>query len=278
MPLSLHAKCLLGLVITAILWSCGGVIIKNVQTPPLLTAAVRALFAALTLAVIHRKDLGLRMPGKEQLLGATALALHCLAFVTATKLTTAANAILLQYTAPVWVAVFAPLFLREQTRRQDCIFIAVIFAGMGLFFIDSLGAGSLPGTAAGVCSGMTYAALILFLRHAQPEDKGVSMVYGNALLCLAGLFLGGFALPSAHDILLLALAGVFQIGVPYYLFGLASRGVTALEMVLVTALEPILNPVWVFLSIGEQPGFWTVAGGCAVLGAVIIWSLPRHRL
>jgi drug/metabolite transporter (DMT)-like permease len=170
------------------------------------------------------------------------------------------------------------LFLHEQTRRRDWVFIAVIFAGMGLFFIDSLSAGSLSGTAAGVCAGITYAALILFLRHAKPEDKGVSMVYGNALLCLAGFSLGGFALPSAHDILLLALAGVFQIGAPYYLFGLASRGVNALEMVLVTTLEPILNPVWVFLSIGERPGLWTIAGGCAVLGAVVIWSLPRHRI
>jgi drug/metabolite transporter (DMT)-like permease len=278
MLLSLHAKCLLGLVITAILWSCGGVIIKNVQAPPLIAAAIRALFAALTLAVIHRKNLGSCMPGKAQLLGAAALGLHCLAFVTATKLTTAANAILLQYTAPVWVAIFAPLFLHEQTRRRDWVFIAVIFAGMGLFLIDSLSAGSLPGTAAAVCAGITYAALILFLRHAKAEDKGVSMVYGNALLFLAGFSLAGFALPSAHDIFLLALAGVFQIGVPYYLFGLASRGVTALEMVLVTTLEPILNPVWVFLSIGELPGLWSIAGGCAVLGAVVVWSLPRHRI
>jgi drug/metabolite transporter (DMT)-like permease len=277
MLLSLHAKCLLGLIITAVLWSSGGVIIKNIEAPPLLAASVRAFFACLTLAVIHRRELGLRLPDRKQLPGAVALAMVCLCFVTGTKLTTAANTILLQYTAPVWVALFAPLLLHEPTRRQDWIFIAVIFCGMGLFFIDSLSNGNLPGTAAALGSGISYAALILILRSAKPADKGLSMVYGNLLLFLAGFSLSGFALPSGRDILLLLLAGVFQIGLAYYLFGLASRGVTALEMVLVTSLEPVLNPIWVFIGIGEIPGFLTISGGCIVLGAVIIWSLPRNR-
>jgi drug/metabolite transporter (DMT)-like permease len=278
MPFSLHAKCLLALVATAILWSSGGLIIKNVEAPPLLTASVRAFFAGLTLALMHKKDLGLRLPSKEQTLGALALAMLCLCFVTATKLTTAANAILLQYTAPVWVAIFAPLFLHEQTRRKDWIFIVIIFFGMGLFFIDSLSSGSLTGTLFAIGAGASYAALIMILRHEKPSDKGVSMVYGNLLLCVVGLSVYAFALPSWHDILLLALAGVFQIGLAYFLFSWASQGVTALEMVLVTTLEPILNPIWVFLGIGEQPGVWTVAGGCVVLLTVTLWSLPRHRL
>jgi drug/metabolite transporter (DMT)-like permease len=275
--LSLHTKCLLGLIVTAVLWSAGGIIIKNVEAPPLLAAAVRAFFAGLTLAAIHRRDLGPRLPSREQLLGAAALALLCLCFITGTKLTTAANTILLQYTAPVWVALFAPLLLHEPTRRQDWIFMAVIFFGMGLFFIDSLSSGSLLGSAAAFGGGICYAVLILILRHEKPADKGLSMLYGNVLLFVAGFTLSGFALPSGRDILLLLIAGVFQIGLAYYLFGLASRGVTALEMALVTTLEPVLNPIWVFIGIGETPGVWTVAGGAVVLGAVLIWSLPRNR-
>ncbi|MDR2825206.1 MAG: DMT family transporter, partial [Deltaproteobacteria bacterium] len=259
MQISLHTKCLFGLMATAILWSSGGLIIKNVEAPPLLAAALRAFFAGITLALMHRRDLHLRLPGKEQCLGAVALALVCLSFVLATKMTTAANAVLLQYTAPVWVAIFAPLFLHEQTRRQDWIFIAVIFFGMGLFFIDSLSSGSLPGAIIAIGGGVCYAVFVLILRHEKQADKGVSMVYGNFLLFAVGFSLCGFSLPSGHDILLLALAGIAQIGLAYYLFGLASGGVSALEMVLVTTLEPILNPIWVFLGIGEQPSFWTIA-------------------
>jgi drug/metabolite transporter (DMT)-like permease len=124
---------------------------------------------------------------------------------------------------------------------------------------------------------MAYAGLAMFLRREPEERRAVSIIYGNLLLCLLGLLVWRPPWPSAPDLLLLALAGVIQLGLPYYLFTLASRGVTALEMVLVTALEPILNPLWVFLGLGERPALWSLVGGVVVLLSITLWSVLKAR-
>jgi drug/metabolite transporter (DMT)-like permease len=274
-----RGKCLFFLAATAVLWSTAGVIIKTVAWNPAAIVSFRSLWAGLTLVLLlrFRGILDLSWPDRTQWGGALALALLSFCFVGATRLTTAANAILMQYTAPVWVALLAPLVLREKTSRRDWLFIGLTFGGLALFFLDSLTLQGLQGMGLGALSGVFFAGLVLFMRRGRGAPPMKILIYGNFLALLGGLYYWGPPWPSAGDMGLVALAGVFQFGLSYYLYSLASQGVSSLEMVLVTAIEPILNPVWVFLILGEKPGGWALAGGAVVLVTVTGWSVLKSR-
>lgn len=250
-------------------------IIKSVEWNPGAIAAARSLAAILTIAVLARKELDFSPPARLEWLGAFFLAFLSLSFVTATKLTTAANAILIQYTAPVWVAIAAPLLLRERTSGRDWFFIGLVFFGMTLFFKDSLSAEGKWGIASAIASSLFFAGVALVLRIARDGRPMKIMLYGNFLLILTGLWFWRPPWPSAGDWALMALAGVVQFGLPYYLYTLASRGASSLELVLITTLEPILNPVWVFMLLGEKPGLWSIIGGTVVLLTVTVWSILK---
>lgn len=270
--MSQRARSLGYLALSALLWSGAGLLIKSVDWDALSIASTRSLFAALALLVLtvsRSRSLLPRLPTRPEAAAALFLALLSISFVAANKLTNAATAILLQYTAPVWVAMLAPLLLRERTNGLDWLFIALTFGGMGLFFLDSLSVRGLAGIGAAMFSGLCYAGLAIALRRG---GAGLGMLYGNILLCLSGLFVWGPPWPPARDIALLALAGVFMFALPYHLFSLAGRGASALEMVLVTSLEPVLNPIWVFLVLGERPGPWALIGGAAVFACITLWS------
>ncbi|MDR0882299.1 MAG: DMT family transporter [Candidatus Adiutrix sp.] len=272
-----RTKCLILLVITATLWSMAGVIIKSVTWSAPAIASFRSLGAALTIAFLARKTLDYRRPDRGQWLTAILLALVSITFVWANKLTTAANAILLQYTAPVWVALAAPLILRERTSGRDWLFILVALGGMGLFFKDALSPEGLGGILLAIMSGLIFAGLALSLRwnRGRGGQPLKSMVLGNLLLAGLGLFCWRPPWPSPGEFGLLIIAGAFQFGLPYYLYALASAGVSSLELVLVTALEPIMNPIWVFLVVGERPGGWSIIGGAVVLATITVWSLLK---
>ncbi|MDR2504304.1 MAG: DMT family transporter [Deltaproteobacteria bacterium] len=273
-----RARSLILLAAAAMLWSTSGLIIKSVDWTPLGMASMRSAFAIPILLFFNRGRLVPPcLPSPAQVVGALCLAMVSASFIAANKLTTAANAILLQYSAPVWVALAAPLFLRERTRAGDWFFISLTFGGMSLFFMDALSMEGLMGNLLAVVSGVFYAGLSMALRCESGDEKGMSMLYGNILLALTGAIFWRPPWPSAQDVLLLALAGFFQFGLPYYLFSLASRGATALEMVLLTTLEPVLNPIWVFVGLGETPGAHALLGGAVVLGSVILWSVLKSR-
>lgn len=270
-----RSQCFILLLVTAALWSTGGVIIKSVDWNPGAIAAGRSLAAGLTIAFLARKQVDFSPPSRMEWAGAFCLAFLSLTFVVATKLTTAANAILIQYTAPVWVAIAAPLLLRERTGGRDWFFIALIFFGMTLFFKDSLSSEGKWGIVSAIISSFFFAALALMLRVARDGKPMKITIYGNVLLMATAVFFWRPPWPSLGDWGLMALAGVVQFGIPYYLYTLASQGVSSLEMVLITTLEPILNPVWVFLLLGEKPGMWSLVGGAVVLVTVTVWSILK---
>ena len=266
------------LVCTALLWSGNGVVIKGVEGPVFALASVRASFAVLAIGLLGRKNLARRFPGRDAWLCAALTALNSIAFIAATKLTTAANAIVLQYTSPAWVALLAPWLIGEKTERADWIFIAVIFSGMGLFFLDSLTLSGILGIALGMSCGLIMAFLTMLLRQAEMSDKVSGVLGGNLLLCaLFPLAWGEFSF-TGQDIAALALAGTCFLGLPWFLYSLASKHLTALEMVLITTLEPVCNPIWVYFIIGEKPGAWALAGGFVVLAGIVARSaLPALR-
>jgi drug/metabolite transporter (DMT)-like permease len=201
-----------------------------------------------------------------------------IAFCTATKLTTAANAILLQYTAPVWIALFGAWLLGERATRYDWITIAVVLCGMGLFFAEGLEAAHLAGNLIAVLSGVCFAGMTIALRGQKDGSPVESIILGNALAFLIGLpWIARAPALSAAGWLSLGTLGLFQLGASYWFYARAIKHVTALEAVLIPVIEPILNPVWVLLAVGERPAALSLVGGAIVLAAVTLRALHSIR-
>ena len=267
------------LVITAVLWSSGGLLIKAIDWHPLAIAGFRSAIAAIVIRLAFR---GQRLTfDRPQLIGAAGYAGTVMLFVAATKLTTAANAILLQYTAPVFVALLAAWFLGEKPRPADWLTIGVVFAGMVLFFQDKMSAGGLWGNMLALCSGFTMAVMGVAMRYQKNGSPFGSVLLGNIVTVACGLPFMTAPLPDLTGWAALVTLGCFQLGLSYVLYSIAVKHVTALEAILITTIEPILNPVWVFLLLGERPGPWSLAGGFIIIIAIVgryLWPGLKARL
>jgi len=269
MPSTDHRRAVGLLIAAAFCWSLGGLLIKAIAWPPLAVAGGRGLIAALFLVAVSR---GLRFHfSRPQVLGALAYAGCTVTFCMATKFTTAANAILLQYTAPVWIALFGAWLLGERATRADWFTIVAVLGGMGLFFADNLALTGHLGNALGILSGVCFAGMTIALRHQKDGSPVESIILGNLLAFVIGLpwIIGAPALsPTGWAALLLL--GAVQLGVSYWLYARAIRHVTALEAVLIPVIEPLLNPLWVLLALGERPSLQALAGGAIVLAAITL--------
>lgn len=271
-----RAKAILFLVIASVLWSTGGMLIKLVDWNPVAIAGTRSGIAALVMLAFIKKPKFTK--SKTQIAGAAFYMMMVIIFVTANKLTTAANAILLQYTAPIWVAVLGTWVLKEKTLRVDWLAIFAVMSGMVLFFIGDLGGGALVGNLLSIVSGLFLALTVIFLRLQKDGSQIEMTLLGNIMTFLVSI---PFILQSAPDlksILGILLLGVFQLGISYILFSLAVQHVSALEAILIPVIEPILNPVWVFLATGERPGALALLGGLIVVLAVTLRSFYISRL
>ena len=250
----------------ALLWSTGGIGIKALADPALKVAFFRSGFAALTLLLLLRPRLPRWTPAFAAALVSYAACLTT--FVVATKWTTAANAIFLQYSGVVWVLLFSPVFLREPFRRRDAAAIAVALGGMALFFVGKFRAGG-AGDAMALLSGVFFAGLVLALRSERDSGAEAAVTWGNVLACAALFpFVAGDLALTARSAAILLFLGVFQLAGAYVLFVRGLRHVTATQASLLGMLEPIANPVWVFLFLGERPGIYALAGGAVVLAAI----------
>ena len=264
------------LVLAALLWSTGGVLIKSVELGGAAIASWRSLFAAVFLLFVTRR---LRFP-RDPLhwLGALAYALNINCLVLATTLTTAANAIFLQYSAPLYVALLSPWLLQEKLRRRDLPLLLLALGGLVLLFRDQLGPGALSGNLLGVAAGISFAFTILLLRRQRDADPLAIVLWGNLLASLLAAPWMFAAWPTSTDLLYLVLLGVVQLGIAYWLYVAAIRHTPALRAVLIATLEPVCNPIWVALILGEVPGWagWT-GGAIVVLAVVIQASGVSHR-
>lgn len=270
------------LVGCAVLWSTGGFLIKSVNMQPLAISGARSLIAAVFLVLVRGKP---RFSSKPVFTGAAlAYAGTLTAFVLATRLTTAADAVLLQYTAPVFVLVFGYLFLRERVTRVDALVTFLVIAGLVIFFLESLGKSTALstaplGNALGVLSGVFFALQAVLLRRSSNEGLSTEsvIVFGNLICTLIALPVLLQSRPTLLDLVWLLLAGVFQVGLSYVLYMKVLPHVTSLELILVPVIEPILNPVMVFFLRGEKPGLTTILGGIFILSVVTLWCLYRAR-
>lgn len=263
MPARKGALLVLG---AALLWSTGGIGVKALSDAPLKVAFFRSFFAAVALLLLLRPRLPRWTP-------AFAAALVCYAaclttFVVATKWTTAANAIFLQYSGVVWVLLLSPVVLREPFRKRDAVAIAFALAGMTLFFVGKFHAGG-AGDGMAILSGVLFAGLVLALRSERDAGAEAAVTYGNVLACAAILpFVAHDLSLSPRSAAILVFLGFVQIAGAYVLFVRGLRLITATQASLFGMLEPIANPVWVFLFLGERPGLPALAGGAIVLAAI----------
>ncbi|HEX7958042.1 MAG TPA: EamA family transporter [Pyrinomonadaceae bacterium] len=264
----------------ALLWSTGSLFIKSTPLGAFELSFGRSLLAAVTVAVLTRRE-GFRLNALTAVSSVLYAALLLL-FVVANKLTTAANAIFLQYTAPVYVLLLEPWLFRERFRRADVLVVAACVGGMSLFFVGQLRPQDVAGNLTALASGLCFALFLLSLRHprAARVNRASSVIYGNLLLCLVTLpaFARVAGELTAKDVLIVVYLGVVQIGLAYTLFTLGmARGVRSLDAGVVGYIEPMLNPVWVFLFLGERPAPWAIVGGCVIIAAVLAHTVALAR-
>ena len=268
-----RTQAILYLILTAILWSFGGLLIKIVTWNPIAIAGMRSAIASIFILIYLRHP---RLTwSRNQILGALFYSATVILFVYATKKTTAANAILLQYSAPIYVALLGNRILGEKTSRLDWMIIFTVIGGMMLFFLDQFQIGNVLGNLLAIMSGITFALLTIYLRSQKDASPLESVLMGNILTALIALPFMFTSAPSKTSWLGLILLGTFQIGLAYILYSIAIKQVTALEGSLIPIIEPILNPVWVFLVLGETPSKWALVGGSIIIAAMILrYLLP----
>ena len=256
------------LVVTAIMWSLGGILVKSVNAHPLAISGTRSAISCLIILLYVKKPkFNWSFP---QIAAGVAYASMVICFVAGTKLTTAANAILLQYTAPIFVALLSTWILKEKPKAIDWVTIAVVIGGMVLFFLESLNAKGLAGNILALLSGVSYALFTVLMRLQKNGSTIESVILGNAITAIIGMPFLFTAVPDTKGWLFLVILGVVQLGIPYILFSKAIKDATALEASLITMIEPILNPIWVILIIGEIPGILSIIGGIIVIATVTI--------
>jgi drug/metabolite transporter (DMT)-like permease len=267
------------MVVTAVLlWSTAGLLFKMTTITAYEANLGRCLLAAITIAILTR--LKAFKADRFTIVSALFYVGALSFFAVANKMTTAANAIFLQYTAPVYILILSPLVLRERFKMSDLFIVIACLGGMSLFFLDQTETTTVAaetqrlGNLMALLSGVSLGVYILLLRHPRSLGKNpsASVLYGNLISIFVML---PFVLdnPTAswtdNDFIAVAALGVIQIGLAYFLFtqGVA-RGVRSLNASIIGFLEPLLNPIWVFLFIGEVPTRWALAGGAVIIVAI----------
>lgn len=264
-----HRRGLLAVIASALLWSTGGIFIKLISLNAFQLSSLRSLFAALVFLILFRKKL-LEVNGLT-FLNSLFYAAILILFVIATKMTTAANAIFLQYTAPIYVLFLEPLINKTKYQLVNIVTIVFCFIGMILFFIGELSPGYLEGNIIALLSGIAFAAFLIGMRKNRPEYQFSSIFYGNViitLVCLPSMF--SVKAISISDFGMIAFLGIFQIGFAYAIFSYGLKRVYAIEASLISMIEPVLNPVWVFIWYGEVPALLAITGGIIIITAISV--------
>ncbi len=264
-----HRAAIAALVSVGVLWSSAGVLIKLVPWPPLAIWSVRSAIAALAITLVARPRLS--DTTRHELAAAAALAATTALFIAANKHTTAANAILIQYSAPAWVAVLGALLLGERAGAKDWLAIAATLAGVTLFFFDRLTLEHTTGNVLALVAGVAFAAHAVLVRRVAllGQSTARAIWLGHLMAAVGGapfVMSAGELAPSGVGALVAL--GVLQQAAPGLAYAWAMRRVSALEGMLIPTIEPILSPVWVWLVFSERPGRWALAGGLLVVGAI----------
>jgi drug/metabolite transporter (DMT)-like permease len=269
------------MAICALLWSLGGIFIKLISWHPLLIAGGRSLLAAAVLGgYMAVKKIPIKVSAYSVGAGISLCACFLL-FVAANKLTTAANAIVLQYTAPIFILIVSAVFFRDPLKKREILAVLGTVAGMVLFFFDQLSPGNIYGNVMAILAGAFLGVMFTLVGKAGGDDsvRMSGILFSHLLTALIGIPAGlpGTASCTGTEIWCILVLGVVQLGIPYVLYALASRDCPPLACSLIGMLEPLLNPVWVLIFAGEVPGVFALAGACVIIGVVTWWCVADGK-
>jgi len=270
-----HQKGIIAIVIAAILWSTGGIFIKLTTLTAMQISFFRCAFAALVFLVVFKRELF--KANIFTFVNAGLYAAVLILYVIATKTTTAANAVFLQYTAPIYVLIFEPIINKTKYEKINIITIIICILGMTLFFTDKLSSGSIYGNIFALLSGVAFAAFLLGMRKNKKEHQFVSIFYGNIIVVLITLY-SIFQIESLSfsNFIMVSYLGIFQVGIAYIVFAYGLKRVLAVEASLISMIEPVLNPVWVLIGYGELPSVTAIFGGIIIIITVSIRAVVQQ--
>ena len=273
-------RAMLLMVITAAMWSLGGIFIKLISWNPFLIAGVRSGISGSIMALYMAATQTRFKLNRYSLLAGMGLGCSATLFTIANKLTTAANAIVLQYTAPIFILLISAVFFKEKMQRQDILVVCITMGGMVLFFLDQLSPGNLLGNILGILAGVTLGQMFVMVGRGGDDDatrmSGILIAHMITLMIGVPVGLPQTEEVAAIEILYVIILGVFQLGIPYVLYGIASRDCPPLACSLIGMLEPLLNPVWVAIFIGEVPGPFALAGAVIIIATVTWWCIKSR--
>jgi len=269
------------------LWSTSGLFIRLIDWHPIVIAGSRSFLAALFMLALRLFFPGRTLNSKAVILKTLlkdapvlvvcglCYAAEMILFVIANKLTASANAIMLQYTAPVWAALLGYFFLKERPRREHWAAMVLVGLGMFLVFQGGFAAGAFLGDILALASGITFAANSVILRAREDKNPADIMLFSHIMSAVFSLPFFFLYPPSLtpNSILCAFYMGIFQVGMSTALFAYGIRRIPAVQAMLTAAIEPVLNPVWVLLALGERPALSVIAGGGIIIIAVVLSSI-----
>ena len=272
-------RAVLEMVLCAMLWSISGFLAKLIPWNAMVISSARCFFSAAVLAIYMRAQHIRPVINKFTLLLMLDVSMIFVCYMPALKLTSAANAIVLQYTAPVYVLLFSSLIYKQRVRRGDILAVACTIAGIALFFFDQLDADSLLGSILALISGVFLAGMFLIGGHINEQERLSGLLFAQVLSILIGIPFMFFSENqlSFNTVFFVVLLGVVQLGIPYVLYTRAARYCSPLQNTLIAVIEPLLNPLWVFLIIGESLSPFALVGGFVVLSTVTAWSVWNDK-
>lgn len=269
----------LELLLAAVLWSLAGVFIKFLSLPPLTIVFYRSFFASLFFAFFVRKSAAVALG--PLLVSVASYTAAISAFVAANKITTAANAIALQYTAPIFVFAIVYFLFHEKISRASWIALLFGMVGIGIICAGSAGEPDAAGVMMALLSGLLFSIYMVSLRFLKDVSAGTLTFVNNLACCLFLLpFVRSELALSWGELWIVAVMGVLQLGIPYWLFSKGLEKVQLQEASLIVLVEPVLNPIWVALVVGEQPSKATLIGGSLIvlsLGFRYLWQAAVSR-
>ena len=263
------------MVLVTLIWSSNGLLIKLVVWSPMSISGLRSLFAALVLLPFLGKPR--HLVSFDTLMGSLGFTGALITFVIATKLTTAANAIFLQLTAPVYVALLSGWILGERVRVLDWVITGIILSGMLLFFGDNLTVDGFWGNICAIISAICWAIFVLFSRRQKDDSPLKIPILGHGICALLGIpFIVISGLPESGWFWIIPM-GTIGAGLSFVLYTVVIKHLKAIEAIITQTIEPVFNPIWVFLAVGETPGPWALLGGMVVLSSVTLHAFLRQK-
>ncbi len=266
-------------LLAALCFSIGGLCIKSIDWNPMAINGARSVLAVIVfglylLAIRHKLVIN-----KPVIIGALSMSATTILFSFANKMTTAANTIILQFTAPIFVIILSALIFKVKPKKLDIIAVVLIFGGVVCFFIDGISAGNMLGNGLALISGITYAGIFM-MNTAENADSLSATFFGMCINVVVGapfIFQQDFSKTTPLAWVAFFCLGVFQVGLGYVFLNMGLKSTPATMASLVCGLEPVLNPVLVAIFYHEKLTPLALVGAVIVFLTIIIYNVLKSR-